>query len=314
MPEAEPIGFIGLGVMGAPICRNLVTKASDPVLVYDLDPERVAPVVESGALVAESVADIGTRCRIVFMSLPGGPQVEAVADELLPALDARVRTGRGSAGANRGDDGRADAEGPVVVDLTTAPVALTRRLASEAATRGIAWVDAPVARTRAAAQAGTLAVMAGGDARAIERVRPLLSAFGSDISECGPVGCGQIAKLMNNYLLFQNVVALAEVITIARRSGMDPADLLQVISTGSGDSFALRNHATKAMLPADFPKQAFSTSYARKDLSYALALAAQVGLEVPGGELADRLMAKAAASGHGDEYWPTLIHAIDDEL
>jgi 3-hydroxyisobutyrate dehydrogenase-like beta-hydroxyacid dehydrogenase len=226
---------------------------------------------------------------VVLLSLPGGPELAAVAGELLPALGS----------------------GSVVVDLTTAPVDLTRELAATAAQRGIGWVDAPVARTRAAAEAGTLAVMVGGDEDQIERVRPLLATFGTDISNCGPVGCGQIAKIMNNYVLFQNVVALGEAITIARRSGMDPARLLEVISTGSGDSFALRNHATKAMLPADFPLRAFSADYARKDLSYGLQLAAEAGVEVPGGELADRLLEAVSEAGHGAEYWPVLLKMID---
>ena len=286
------IGFIGVGVMGEPTCRNLITKSDREVLVYDRSTEPVERLVALGAAAASTATEVAEQCEIVFLSLPGGPELQAVAVELLPAL----------------------APGSVVVDLTTAPVDLTRELAAEAAALDSGWVDAPVARTRAAAEAGTLAVMVGGDDDVIERVRPLLATFGTDISVCGPVGCGQIAKIMNNYVMFQNVVALGAAITIARRHGMDPARLLQVISTGSGDSFALRNHATKAMLPADFPRRAFSVDYARKDLSYGLQLAADAGVEVPGGELADRLLEAVSAAGHGDEYWPTLLRLIDHDL
>ncbi|MCP5029133.1 MAG: NAD(P)-dependent oxidoreductase [Actinomycetia bacterium] len=283
------IGFIGVGVMGEPMCRNLVAKSGHRVLVFDRSSEPVERLVASGAEAASTAIDVAGRCEIVLLSLPGGPELAAVAADLLPAMAA----------------------GSVVVDLTTAPVELTRELAAEAAALDIGWVDAPVARTRAAAEAGTLAVMVGGDDEVIDRVRPLLATFGTDISVCGPVGCGQIAKILNNYVLFQNVVALGEAITIARRSGMDPARLLEVISTGSGDSFALRNHATRAMLPGDFPLRAFSADYARKDLSYGLHLAADAGVEVPGGELADRLLAAVSEAGHGDEYWPVLLRMID---
>ncbi len=283
------VGFIGVGVMGEPMCRNLITKSAETVLVFDRAPEPVDRLVAVGAEAATSVAEVGERCEVVLLSLPGGPELEAVAADLGVAMGG----------------------GSVVVDLTTAPVDLTRRLAGEAGDRGVGWVDAPVARTRAAAEAGTLAVMVGGDEAVIERVRPLLATFGTDISVCGPVGCGQIAKILNNYVLFQNVVALGEAITIARRSGMDPARLIEVIGTGSGDSFALRNHATRAMLPGDFPLRAFSADYARKDLSYGLQLAAEAGVEVPGAELADRLLKAASDAGHGDEYWPTLLRVID---
>ncbi|MCP3911062.1 MAG: NAD(P)-dependent oxidoreductase [Actinomycetia bacterium] len=283
------IGFIGVGVMGEPMCRNLITRSAETVLVFDRVPEPVDRLVTVGAEAAASIAEVGERCEVVLLSLPGGPELEAVAADLVAAMGG----------------------GSVVVDLTTAPVDLTRRLAGQARERGVGWVDAPVARTREAAQAGTLAVMVGGDEAVIERVRPLLATFGTDISPCGPVGCGQIAKILNNYVLFQNVVALGEAITIARRSGMDPARLIEVIGTGSGDSFALRNHATRAMLPGDFPLKAFSADYARKDLSYGLQLAAEAGVEVPGAELADRLLKAASDAGHGDEYWPTLLRIID---
>ncbi|MCP3854964.1 MAG: NAD(P)-dependent oxidoreductase [Actinomycetia bacterium] len=283
------IGFIGVGVMGEPMCRNLITRSAETVLVFDRVPEPVDRLVTVGAEAAASIAEVGERCEVVLLSLPGGPELEAVAADLVAAMGG----------------------GSVVVDLTTAPVDLTRRLAGQARERGVGWVDAPVARTREAAEAGTLAVMVGGDEAVIERVRPLLATFGTDISVCGPVGCGQIAKILNNYVLFQNVVALGEAITIARRSGMDPARLIEVIGTGSGDSFALRNHATRAMLPGDFPLKAFSADYARKDLSYGLQLAAEAGVEVPGAELADRLLKAASDAGHGDEYWPTLLRIID---
>jgi len=115
-----------------------------------------------------------------------------------------------------------------------------------------------------------------------ERVRPLISCFGSDITRCGPVGCGQVVKILNNMVLFETVVALAEAKAIGERAGVDAALLFDTLSKGSADSFALRNHGMKAMLPGDFPERAFSVRYARKDLLYALQLAEQTGIDARG--------------------------------
>jgi 3-hydroxyisobutyrate dehydrogenase-like beta-hydroxyacid dehydrogenase len=198
-----------------------------------------------------------------------------------------------------------------VVDCTTAPVALTRTLAARFGEAGVAYADAPVARTRAAAEAGTLAVMVGASARTFARIRPYLAHFAADITHCGEVGAGQVAKLMNNMVLFQTVVALAEALTVARRAGVDGERLLETLATGSADSFALRNHGMKALLPGEFPERAFPARYALKDLGYALELAAQGGVRVAGAETARRVLEAAIARGDGERYFPVVLKAIE---
>ena len=283
----DRIGFAGLGVMGEPICRNMVIKSGAEALVFDLNSAPVERLATHGARAVGSVAEIADQVDILFLSLPGGPQVEAVA---------------------RGPGGIAEAgrEGLLVVDMSTAPVGLTRDVAGTLADKGIEWVDAPVARTRAAAEDGTLSIMVGGTDDQFARVRPWLDHAASDVTHCGPLGCGQVAKIMNNMVLFQTVVALSEALALGKSAGMDPALLFDVMSKGSADSFALRNHGMKAMLPGVFPEGAFPTDYALKDVSYALDLAREAGITAPGAELAEARMKVSKDAGFGAEYFPAL--------
>ena len=131
---------------------------------------------------------------------------------------------------------------------------LTRTLAARFAAQGIAYADAPVARTRFAAERGELSVMAGADAETFARIEPYLRCFATDVLHCGPVGTGQVVKLMNNMVLFETGAAIAEALAIGRRSGVAPEVLLEALSRGSADSFALRNHGKNAMLPRAYPE------------------------------------------------------------
>ena len=278
------LGFIGLGVMGAPMCRNLAAKSGAAVLAFDLLPERVP----RGSRTAGSPAELARESDVVFLALPGGTQLAQLSSALL----AEARPGL------------------TVVDCGTSPVALTRELAARFGERGAAYADAPIARTRQAAEDGTLSIMVGADEAIFTRIRPLLAHMASDITHCGPVGSGQIANIMNNMVLIQTVVALSEAIAVARRAGMDGAVLLDALAKGSADSFALRNHAAKAVLPGIFPERAFSAEYALKDLGYALELAREAGLALPGAELATGILRRAIAAGDGALYWPVISRVI----
>lgn len=285
------IGFIGLGVMGEPICRNLALKSGAGVLAYDLDPSPLARLAAQGVVAAVSAKAVMEQADIVFLSLPSGDVVAGL-----------VRGAEGLLAAARA--------GQIVVDLGTSPVDLTRELAQEFAQCEASFVDAPVARTRAAAEAGTLSVMVGADAKTFDALRPLLGAFASDLTHCGPAGCGQVVKILNNMVLFETVVALAEAHAIGTRSGVDPQLLFDTLSKGSADSFALRNHGMKAILPGQFPARAFSVEYARKDLSYALRLARESAVDASGARNADGRLRQASEAGDGDLYFPVLSRVI----
>jgi 3-hydroxyisobutyrate dehydrogenase-like beta-hydroxyacid dehydrogenase len=185
-------------------------------------------------------------------------------------------------------------------------VKLTRALGEEFAVRGASWLDAPVARTRAAAEAGTLSVMVGGEAGVFARVKPLLECFATEITHCGALGSGQVVKILNNMVLFETVAALSEARAIAARAGVDARLLFETLAKGSADSFALRNHGLKAIIPGDFPLRAFSVEYALKDLEYALELAAEAGVDVTGAQRVEKLFHEAIDRGLGARYHPVI--------
>jgi 3-hydroxyisobutyrate dehydrogenase-like beta-hydroxyacid dehydrogenase len=200
--------------------------------------------------------------------------------------------------------------GRIIVDLGTSPVDLTRSLAAQFAERNARYADAPIARTRQAAEEGTLSIMVGADAETFAAIEPLLACCATDITHCGPVGSGQIVKILNNMVLAETVVALSEALVVARRAGLDGKVLFETLTKGSADSFALRNHGMKAVLPNIFPERAFSTGYMRKDIGYALDLAADVGARVRGAELANELLQEASNAGFGDLYWPVVSRVV----
>jgi hypothetical protein len=291
MNEKGQVGFIGLGVMGEPMCRNLAIKSDARIVGYDRDPRPLERLATHGVARGSSVREAVTESAVVFLCLPSGEAVAEVAyapDGLL-ALIARDQ---------------------VVVDLSTSSVDVTRKLNGAFAEKGAMFIDAPIARTRAAAEAGKLSVMVGADPGTFERVRPFIETFAEEITLCGPVGSGQVVKILNNMILFQNLVVLAEAKAIGEHAGVDPAVLLETLAKGSADSFALRNHAMKSMLKDDFPLRAFSVRYARKDLNYARQLAESAGVDGESTKKVDELLSKAIDAGYGDAYWPVISRLI----
>ncbi len=288
----DMIGFIGVGTMGEPMCRNLAKKSGMTVLAADRDPAPLKRLEADGVKIA-SLDEIATSCRTIFLSLPGGKEVAQVC---------------------LGEGGLVDKAklGWTVIDLSTTQPRLAQRLYEEFEGKASAFADAPVARTRQAAIDGTLSIMVGATQLAFERIEPLLRHMASEVTHCGAAGAGQTVKILNNMVLFQTVVALAEALSIARAQGVDGKVLFETLAKGSADSFALRNHGMKAMLPGVFPERAFSTEYALKDLGYAIELGEQHGVPGLGADVAREVMERAVELGHGKEYWPVLVKAIED--
>ena len=233
MSEYKTVGFIGLGVMGEPICRNLVKKSGKRVIAFDLAPEPLARLRAEGAEIAGSVADVVKQSDLLFLCLPSAKHVRAVFEG--DGILKNIRSGQ------------------VVVDLGTSSVSQTRDFAKQLQAKGAAWADAPIARTRQAAQDGTLSVMVGAVPALYAAIEPLIRCFATDVTHCGEVGAGQVTKILNNMVLFETVNALAEAVAVAKHNGVDPKLLLDTLSKGSADSFALRNHGMKAIVPGNFP-------------------------------------------------------------
>ena len=295
MADGNTVGFIGLGVMGEPMCRNILHKSGRRVLCHDLSPEPVARLAAEGAEAAEP-QEIARQAGTVLLSLPGEPQVRSVclgedrAGGLVPAMS----------------------EGQTLVDCSTAPPALARELAEACAERGIAFADAPVARTAQAAIDGTLSIMVGGADETFERVRPLLDCMAAEVTHCGGAGAGQAVKLMNNMVVAMTVVALSEALSAARASGVvDGKVLFETLARSSADSFVLRNHGMKCLLTGEHPTEgAFPTDYILKDLSYALDFAEGAGVEMRAANVTRGLLERTRDAGFARNYYTAVIETL----
>lgn len=275
--------------MGAGMCGNVVRKHGAPVHAFDLNPDALAAQVANGAVPAGSVVEIARAASVIFLSLPGGRQVDAVCTEIAQHA----------------------APGTVVIDLSTTGVADARSVAAKLAEAGMEFADAPVARARQAAFDGTLSIMVGAPDALFARIEPLLRYMGSDVTHCGEIGCGQVVKLINNTLLFENVAAIAEMMVVGERAGVAPAKLVEAVGLGSGNSFALQSHGVKAMVPRAFPEKAFPSDYVLKDMGYLIELAGQVGVEPRMANRAAQYYREAVDAGIGAKYFPVIVEMID---
>jgi hypothetical protein len=259
-------------------------------MAFDLRSDPLERLAEHGVKAA-SLSEIAAACDLILLSLPDGRAVSSVIDQLEPHLR----------------------RGQCVIDTSTSSVDMTRQIGARLAAKGILYADAPVARTREAASRGELSIMVGATEATFALIKPILETMGTDVTHCGPIGCGQVVKILNNMLVFQHCAALAEAIAIGRRNGVPPEILLPTMAMGSGDSFVLRNHGLKAMLPGVFPERAFSTRYAIKDLSYALEMAEAAGLDVAAARLTMARLRQTEAAGYGDQYHPVVVKVIDPQ-
>ncbi len=293
--EFSTIGFIGLGVMGGAMCRNMAQKHDGEVIAFDAYESAFAALDGTKTQRASSIKEVAEKADIVFLSLPGGSQVEEVC--------------LGAEGLASGSTCPA-----VIVDLSTTAVASARSIASRLAEKQVEFVDAPVARTREAAQRGELSIMVGAEPALFKRIEPLLFYMGTDVTHCGATGCGQVVKLANNALVFENTLALAEMMVVAERAGVEAAVLLDAVSKGSGDSFALRNHGHKSLMPREFPEKSFPPEYVVKDLGYVLELAAEVGVSARVAGMAERYYETTAKNGWAGRYYPAVIDIIERDI
>lgn len=289
---SELVGFIGLGVMGKPMARNLLNRGFS-LVVHSRSQGPVDELVAAGASRAASAADVARQTIRIVTMLPDGPDVQKVltgADGVFSAVQP----------------------GTILIDMSTIAPGTARSLADEAKSRGASMLDAPVSGGEIGAIDGTLSIMVGGEPALFDRLKPYLACMGTEVTHCGPVGAGEAVKLMNNMVVAQTVVALAEAIAVARASGaVDPRVLFETLTKGSADSFALRNHGMKSLLPDNHPTAgAFPTSYIIKDLSYALALAESAGVTLEQAETTKRLMERTAEAGYRDNYYTAVVRTM----
>lgn len=288
MVKQESVGFIGLGNMGGRMTR-CITREGRAVLGFDMRTESIA---ESGAAAASSAADVVVQSDIVLISLPDSKIVEAVVfdDE---AFLASIRTGQ------------------IVVDLSTAAPASTKKIAAILADRGAFYIDAGISGGAAGADAGTLTLMVGGDTSALERVRPVLEYFASNIFHVGESGAGHTVKLLNNFLNAVTLAATAEAMVAAKKADLDLGVVLDVINASSGVSFASLNRFPK-IITGDYLEGGLTNTLMLKDVTLYLDLVAELGvvsLNAPGPIASFGL---ARALGYADMISNTVVDAIGD--
>ena len=248
--------FIGLGVMGLPMARNLAAAGVCDLVVHDVDPARAHEVA---ARAGEPAAEAG-QADVLLLMVPSSDVVEQLL--LGDGLLERLRPGS------------------VVLDMSSSRPASTVELARRAAERGVRYVDAPVSGGQAKAVTGELSIMAGGDADPVERVRPLLSVMGSTIHRTGPAGSGHALKALNNLLSAIGIAGAAEVLTAGTKFGLDPKVMLDVINSSTGRNQATQVKFEPYVLSGTFDS-GFALSLMVKDLRTALQIAEDTGTPTP---------------------------------
>jgi 3-hydroxyisobutyrate dehydrogenase len=289
----DTVGFIGLGIMGAPMVRNLLAAGFD-LTVWNRTPARCEPAAEAGATVADSPAAVAARSDITITCVTASADVEAVilgADGApSPVIDG-VRPGS------------------VVVDMSTISPAVTRQLAARLAVRDVQLLDAPISGGEQGAINGTLSIMVGGDPATLDRVRPVLEAMGSRITHCGPSGTGQTVKLCNQIAVSVNNLAMAEALLFCQASGVNPATMLEAISAGAAGSWQISNLGPR-IVDRDFAP-GFKVGLQQKDLRLALEAADQLHLPLAATSLVHQLFAAVERESGPDVGTQALVNALE---
>ncbi|HZP38608.1 MAG TPA: NAD(P)-dependent oxidoreductase [Methylomirabilota bacterium] len=288
---SEPVGFIGLGNMGAPMAGRLL-DAGHSLIVHDVREAAAASLRARGARWAASPAEVGAAAPVVITILPTSREVRTVLLGPKGLLDA-LRPGS------------------LVLEMTSADPSATRELAAEVAARGSALIDAPVSGGVRGATEGTLAIMVGGDPALLERARPLLACMGKNIFHAGPVGAGHAIKLVNNMCSGGILALTIEAIAVAARSGVDPARAVEIIKASSG-----RSNASDYKFPRFILSGAFDAGFAirlmMKDLDGYGRLAQEAGVPSPVARAAAEIYRLAMARGMAEQDHTAIAKLVEE--
>ncbi len=283
------IGFIGIGQMGRHMSRRIL-EAGYHITIHDLNKEAAAPLIKLGADWADSPEAVATSCRVVITSLPTPQDVEQVV----------YGTGGLMQGWRPGD---------IYIDMSTNSPSLIRRIAADAEARGVSVLDAPVSGGVKGAEAGTLSIMVGGDTIALKKVIKILETMGQKIFPVGGVGCGNIAKLVNNLISLICNSAAAEGFALGVKAGIDPAVLLEIIRVSTSDNWCARQYPG-TVFKGNF-EPGFKVALAYKDINLALALGRENGVPLPVGEATKQDLENAIAAGFQDKGVDAVILPLE---
>jgi 3-hydroxyisobutyrate dehydrogenase-like beta-hydroxyacid dehydrogenase len=292
MLRIKKIGFIGLGQMGKWMASNLV-KCGFDLTVFDINPEAIALLSKQGAAQTSSPAELARRVDLIILSLPNSDVVEDVTF----GKDGIVHGAK---------------SGQILVDCGTAGYRWTQEFSESLQEHGPRFADAPVTGLEQRAKDATLTIMYGGSQNLLEEIRPLLESMGNHIVYMGDVGSGQLAKMINNILYNANIAALAEVLPMAVKLGLDPEKIAEVINAGSGQSFA-----SKFFIPnilEDSFNRSYSLTDAYKDMAHAAEISAHYKIQLPMVQTAMTTYQKALALGLGAEDKGAMIKVFEEKL
>jgi len=286
------IGFVGVGHMGNPMCRNLL-KHGHSLKVYDVMPELARKLVGDGCEAAGSAQEAARGAEVVITMLPSSPHVR--------------RAYLGETGVLAGA-----APGTPLIDCSTIDPLTARDVAMEARAKGCSMVDAPVSGGVGGAEAGTLTFMVGGEAKDFEAAKPILQAMGKNIVHCGAAGNGQVAKICNNMMLAIGMIATAEGMSLAAKLGMDPKVFAGIVNTSSGRCWSSDTYNPYPGVLEDVPAArgysgGFGADLMLKDLSLVTDAAKSAAQPVLLGALAQQIYQKHSADGHGAKDFSSVI-------
>jgi 2-hydroxy-3-oxopropionate reductase len=284
----ERVGFVGLGIMGRPMARNLMQAGHELVLYNRTRSKAEELAKEGGAEVAESPSEVARRSGVIFTMLPGPPEVEEVVAGLLEEAG----------------------EGSLIVDMSTSSPVLARELARTADDQGVGMLDAPVSGGDVGAEEGTLSIMVGGSEEDFERARPLFEVMGGTVTHVGPSGAGQVVKACNQIVVALTIEAVGEALVLGSKAGVNPEKILDVLSGGLAANKVMEVKREK-FLERDF-EPGGKVEFHRKDLRIALEAGREYGVPLPVTALVCQMFEALMARGRSGWDHSALLTVIED--
>jgi 2-hydroxy-3-oxopropionate reductase len=284
------IGFIGLGIMGKPMARNLL-KAGYQLVVYNRSPGPMNELAAEGATPADSPQAVAEQSEVVITMLPDSPQVRAVVTSEDGVL----------AGAK---------VGTLVIDMSTISPVVTQEVARVAQARGVRMLDAPVSGGDVGAQQGTLSIMVGGSTEDFEQARPLFAVLGKTIVHVGGIGAGQVVKACNQVVVALTIEAVSEALVLGSKAGVDPAVIIKVLSGGLAANRVMEVRGPN-FLQHDF-RPGFKIALHHKDLGIALAAGREYGVALPVTAIVDQMLQALQQRGQGEQDHSAILTLLED--
>ena len=287
---SDTIGFIGLGIMGKPMARNLM-KAGYQLVVYNRSPGPMNELTAEGATAASNPREVAEQSNVVITMLPDSPQVQ------------EVMTGENGVLAGA----KANA---LVIDMSTISPVVTQQLAQAAQERGVRMLDAPVSGGDVGAQQGSLSIMVGGSSEDFERAKPLFEVLGKTIVHVGGTGAGQVVKACNQIVVALTIEAVSEALVLGSKAGVDPAVIIQVLSGGLAANRVMEMRGPN-FLQHNF-QPGFKIALHEKDLGIALAAGHEYGVPLPVTAIVDQMLQALKVRGQGEQDHSALLTLIED--